>query len=88
MARADYVYTLTDDVLSIIDLDQGGKSVTNDIDNVIADVSAIEGVDPQDLKVVYRDSDGIWDGYDPVKCRFIPLRETTETGAIGKLLSA
>ncbi len=87
MARADYVYTLTDDILSIIDLDRGGKSVTNDIENIIADVSEIEDVDPADLKVVYRDSEGIWDGYNPVTDSFIPLRASSDIEAIAKLLS-
>ncbi len=87
MARADYVYTLTDDILSIIDLDRGGKSVTNDIDNIIADVSEIEDIDPSEIKVIYRDSDGIWDGYNPVKYSFIPLRASSDIEAISKLLS-
>ena len=38
--RADYTYTVEGSVIAIIDLDQGSKSVTNDIENVLNDFGA------------------------------------------------
>ncbi len=55
--RADYTHTVADNVIAIIDLDQGNRSVTNDIDNVVAD---IKGELASDLSaghaIIYRDS--------------------------------
>lgn len=57
--RASYSYTIEDGVVCIIDNDQG-KSVTNDAENVIADLVA-EGVDLTKNLVVYRDTTWTWD---------------------------
>lgn len=58
-------------VLQIQDLDKGGRSVTNDMEEVLKDVQAelidlsrAENTDPLILAkigVMYRDSDGAWD---------------------------
>jgi hypothetical protein len=55
---AIYSYTVHGDVIAIIDHDQG-KSVTNDAENVIADLSAC--FDLSKHQVIYRDTRGIWD---------------------------
>ena len=59
--RADYTYTVEGSVIAIVDLDQGSKSVTNDMDNVLADIQAELG-DLAGYAVIYRDSTGRWDG--------------------------
>ena len=40
---SDFIYKFEDDILCIVDLDLGGRSVTNDIENVLADIEATEG---------------------------------------------
>lgn len=59
MFRADYTYNIEDGVLVIIDLNCGGKSVTNDMESVLADIVRAEGVIPG--LIIYRDSEGIYD---------------------------
>lgn len=57
--RAVYSRTLHGNVIAITDHDQG-RSVTNDADNVIADLAA-QGFDLSRYLVIYRDTRGIWD---------------------------
>ncbi|HEX6441641.1 MAG TPA: hypothetical protein VF007_05595, partial [Stellaceae bacterium] len=56
---AVYSRTVHGNVIAIIDHDQG-RSVTNDADNVIADLAA-QGLDLSRYLVIYRDTRGIWD---------------------------
>ena len=56
--RASYSYTVHGNVVAIIDHDQG-KSVTNDAENVIADLAACFGLSK--YRVIYKDTRGIWD---------------------------
>jgi hypothetical protein len=56
--RAIYSRTVHGNVIAIIDYDQG-KSVTNDAENVIADLAA--SFDLSKYRVIYRDTRGIWD---------------------------
>ena len=56
--RASYTYEVHGDVIVIIDHDQG-KSVTNDAENVIADLAA--DFDLSKYHVIYRDTRGIYD---------------------------
>jgi len=56
--RADYeVVKITDDVIWIADLNLGSISVTNDAENVVADIQRRHA----DKRIIYRDSDGNWD---------------------------
>lgn len=61
-ASADYLYDLTDDgLLVIIDQDLGGRSVTNDLVNVLGDIIVKEGLESlAGVRVTYRDSEGDW----------------------------
>ena len=36
--RADYTYTVDGSVIAIVDLDQGSKSLTNDMEHVIDEI--------------------------------------------------
>jgi hypothetical protein len=56
--RAIYSRTIHANVIAIIDHDQG-KSVTNDAENVIADLAA--SLDLSKYRVIYRDTRRIWD---------------------------
>lgn len=77
MTKANYNYAIkriinTDYVL-IEDRNIGGMSVTNDIENVISDICTCRGLDPNTTVFLYRDSDGVWDGFDWLSKRFIHL---------------
>jgi hypothetical protein len=56
--RAVYSTSIHGDVIAIVDHNQG-KSVTNDADNVIADLAA--NFDLSKYCVIYSDTRGIWD---------------------------
>lgn len=59
--RATFTYEFSEDgILCIYDQDQG-MSVTNDIYNVLDDISQEENRPLVGLKVIYRDSSGCWD---------------------------
>lgn len=52
-------------VMVIEDLDAGGTSVTNNIEAVVPEAAEQLGVDYHKVLIIYRDSDGIYDG---VRC--------------------
>ena len=58
--RANYTYEIYGNVIAIIDPDDGGRSVTNDAENVIADFIA-KGFDMSNYHVIYKDTRGVWD---------------------------
>lgn len=57
-SRSVYSHTIHGDVIAVTDHDQG-RSVTNDAENVIADLAA--RFDLSRYRVIYRDTRGIWD---------------------------
>jgi hypothetical protein len=69
-AKSDYKYKIIQDHIFIIDLNIGGMSVTNDIENVIDDICEKELLIPNTI-VTYRDSEGEWDRYDYYNNKFI-----------------
>lgn len=60
MSRADYRWGSKSGVVWIEDLDLGGRSVTNDIERVVADLVQL-GVQVDAQPIVYCDSLGQWD---------------------------
>lgn len=58
--RSDYKFHTTNDMLLIIDLNLGNKSVTNDMERVLADIAA-RGFDLNTKYIIARDSEGIYD---------------------------
>lgn len=61
-------------ILAVTDLNDD-KSVTNDIDNIIEDLTT-QGHDFDRKRLIYCDSDGRWDGVAVVDgkfARFVPL---------------
>ena len=85
--RADYTYTVEGPVIAIVDLDQGSKSVTNDMENVLDDIRTELG-DLAGYAVIYRDSMGRWDGVRLVghSVEFYALNETDPDRAAARLL--
>jgi hypothetical protein len=57
--RAQYSRVVHGSVIAIVD-HCGGKSVTNDAENVIADLVR-QGFDLSKYQVIYQDTRGIWD---------------------------
>lgn len=69
MARkSDFTYHTTKaggiDILVIIDLDQGGMSVTNNAEAVVRSIAAELGESIYERPIIYRDSAGTYDGID------------------------
>lgn len=85
--RADYTYTIEGNVIAIVDLDLGSKSVTNDIENVLEDIRAELG-DLAGFAVIYRDSMGRWDGVrlKNGSAYFYSLNESDQQQAQARLL--
>lgn len=85
--RADYTYTVEGSVIAIIDLDQGSKSLTNDMEHVLDDIRAQIG-DLSGYSVIYRDSMGRWDGVRLKRgvVQFYSLNETNPDRASARLL--
>ncbi|GAB2530798.1 hypothetical protein [Spirosoma aerophilum] len=54
---ADYTYTVEGNIIAIIDLDIGNRSVTNDMNYVLAEIRAEVG-DLSGCSVICRDSMG------------------------------
>lgn len=71
-------------ILIIEDLNQGGMSVTNNIENVLDEIIQDSGVFIHSYMIVYRDSDGIWDGYDYQQSTFVYLGENDWKSAVEK----
>jgi len=61
--------------IMIEDKDIGGKSLTNDIDRVVHIIAKKERINPVEYYIIYRDSEGIWDGYEFATKTFFPLRQ-------------
>lgn len=89
MARSSYEYSIiavTPEKVGIVIWDKNvGMSVTNDIKNVVDEISASERLNPKDCLIVYRDSMGIWDGWSAVNNEFIALQCKTWAQAIDKI---
>ena len=77
---SDYEYEIVGNVVVIYDLNQGGRSVTNDIDNVLATIG--KSVDLTDKKIIYRDSCGVFDGVTLDAKRFYPINKKTLEAAL------
>lgn len=73
--QASYTWQIDGDYLVIIDQD-GPVSVTNDVEAVIADLVE-EGVNVDSKRVLYRDSEGLWDQILTTEGRFHDFRILT-----------
>jgi len=86
MNRSAYTTELTNGVLCITDLNIG-KSVTNDAENVIADLIK-GGWDFTTIPVIYRDSIGMWDGLQVLNGRFVGFFQICEDDQLKAVQSA
>jgi len=76
--KSDYKVKVTDNMILIIDLNLGNMSVTNDMDNVLADISS-KGFDINSEFIIARDSEGNYDrvvindnifkGWEPIQAK-------------------
>lgn len=86
MSRANFSYKIKKfnniNFIVIVDLDRGECSVTNDIRAVIESIASIEDIVLSDYHVVYRDSQGIWDGYNTDDNTFIAIQMWDEKRAL------
>jgi hypothetical protein len=57
------------------DQDLGGATLTNNIHNVIIEIAKKETIDPREYTYIYKDSLGVWDGYNFSLKQFFPVRE-------------
>jgi hypothetical protein len=71
-------------VIKIIDLcnEMGGMSVTNNIEQILADICNFHELNPEDWVIIYRDSEGRWDGFDTIGYQFIPINKNSFEEAI------
>ena len=84
--NSDYVYYLKGKVLIIEDSDLGNRSVTNDIQNVLQAIKTDLEFLPE--VVIYRDSEGNFDGVDHEQGKFLkfyPVNETDLEKALEKV---
>jgi hypothetical protein len=58
--RSSYTHTVEGEFICVVDLDVG-RSVTNDAENVVADLARIVPGGLKDKRIIYRDSEGTWD---------------------------
>lgn len=87
-SRSTFTYTVEQDVICIVDNDDG-RSVTNDIENVLADLVK-DGVRLRGRRVIYRDSQGVWDQVElngDLFAGFRSVNETDKSAAITKVRS-
>jgi len=86
---ARYITKRQDGILCVVDCDfPGTKSVTNDIEAVVAELASRELLKP-DEAFLYCDSDRIWDGVETKAgkfARFIPLNQPNLCAAIDAIL--
>lgn len=80
MIGSQYSYVRHEGVVSIVDEYEGGaaKTVTNNIEEVIQEISRIEDIDPWLYVWVYMDSEGVWNGYEPEFGTFYRIGATGE----------
>lgn len=78
--RAIYDYNIDErrKIIAINDLGTVEKSVTNDIENVIADLIN-NGIDVNQYNIIYRDSMKIWDGIHTRDGKFKDFYSINET---------
>ena len=90
-AKADYIHSIEQyrnqvPVLVVEDINLGNKSVTNDIENVMADIAKMEKINPADYVVVIKDSSGNWDAWDHNAQQFEILNENEWYYAAAKFI--
>lgn len=83
--KANYSYETVGNMLLIIDQNLGNMSVTNCIEDVVEEICQREMKDPTSLRIAYRDSEGIWDGWNHQSQTFFPIGARTQREAEDRL---
>lgn len=90
MSITNYKHEITDFAgrrcLIIEDLNQGGRSLTNSIEEVVTEICVFAKEDPCDLMIVYKDSEGVWDGWDHRNKEFVALTCENQWHAIRRYI--
>jgi hypothetical protein len=73
-------------VIAIVDLDLGGTSVTNDIENVVEAICHKEKIAIDDAAFIYLDSLKTWDGWNQKTGWFVALSTNDKQEAINKIV--
>ena len=87
--RSDYVYTIQGNVIAIVDLNLGNRSVYHDIENIFDDLRRELKSGLSGYAIIYRDQIGNWDGIlltEQGQVDFYALKETTQEKAVKRLL--
>lgn len=66
---------------------KGRQAVTKHIKLVVETICMQQEINPVEHNIIYRDTRGVWDGYNFALGTFIELREKTEYSAAIKLLN-
>ena len=77
--RSDYKYQLDHNILFIEDLNFGNKSVTNDIENILEDISEELDTSMDNYRIMYKDSQGVIDGIYTKDGKFYDFYHIGET---------
>jgi hypothetical protein len=85
-SRANFRYKIDQMVILIWDQNLGNLSVTNDIENVVGDIARREGIEPTRYLIVYKDSEGRWDGWDASRGDFFVIADHLKE-SLGTLLN-
>lgn len=85
----NYTYTIEQEFVCIVDLDNGGRSVTNDIQKIINEIEDENNFFLDSFKIIYRDSQGIWDAVliKDEGCKFLSLNEKEKEEAKEKYIN-
>lgn len=91
MSKAAYTHEVIDvrgtKCIVIEDLNDGRMSVTNDIENVVAEICQLEKIEePKTCIIVYKDTEGNWDGWDSANNHFVALGKTNSMHAINSYM--
>ena len=85
MAKSNYTYDFKTykgrNFLVIEDLNTGGMSVTNNIEQVVEDCFEAHDLQPHQAFIIYKDSNGMWDGWSHEKQDYIHLDQRSEEAA-------
>lgn len=88
MNHSDYTYQIENyagrNIIVVEDLNLGNTSVTNNIENILNEICRIEKIFIHSYMVIYKDSEGVWGGYEHKDERFISLNEVSWQDAVSK----
>lgn len=84
--KSDYTYVIDHNqrLVTIIDLDKGNTSVTNNAENVLVEIRNSSGSLVEVYDIIYQDSEGMWDTIIPVwsfgQCLSVSFKQGVPTG--------